>query len=152
MPRGFWISHQMMPSMPWWFDEKISKIHPQNQKLRFFFTSNFWPIFAIFEKFSLIFSMGKFLTSIFCIFLTRILFYTKNSQKNGIICLYFWYLKMLLEVRPIRYQINSNWTLAIWISNHIRWPSFIFVLQMRSYVHILIPYIKIKYSLYFVSK
>jgi hypothetical protein len=36
MPLGVWISHQIIPSMPRWFDEKISKIRPQNQKLRFF--------------------------------------------------------------------------------------------------------------------
>ena len=73
----FWISHQMIPSMPWWYDEKISKIHPQNQKLRFF-NGKFLVGFRDFQEVSLIFSIGKFLTSIFCIFLSRIELYTKN--------------------------------------------------------------------------
>ena len=36
MSLGVWISHQIIPAMPRWFDEKISKIRLQNQKLHFF--------------------------------------------------------------------------------------------------------------------
>ena len=41
MPLGVWISHQIISSMPRWFDEKISKIPSQNQKLHFFLRQTF---------------------------------------------------------------------------------------------------------------
>ena len=75
MPLGVWISHQIHAQMIWWKNQQ----NPSTKsKVTFYLTANFWSDFAIFKKFSLIFSMGKFITSFFCIFLFRIEFYTKN--------------------------------------------------------------------------
>ena len=76
-PRGliFSSNHPLHAQMIWW---KNQQNPPTKSKVTFFLTANFWPFFVFFKKFSLIFSIGKIITSIFCIFLFRIEFYTKN--------------------------------------------------------------------------
>ena len=59
MPLVVWISHQIIPSMPRWFDKKSAKsVH--KIKSYVFFNGKFLVQFCHFEEFSLIFSMVKF--------------------------------------------------------------------------------------------